>query len=122
MTVEEKEYLEAVIRAAGGFLEQHPVTALEREITKPEDLCFFEEELHPFVQEVVASAGRLEDILKYARFREPEPSVWRDASGWPEVVFRAAYLMVLEDIKGIIFKAVTGGLPSGALTGGTGGR
>ena len=116
--MEEREYLEAVIRAAGGFLEQHPAASLRREMTDPGDLASIEEELHPFVQEVIASTGQLEDILKYARFREPEPSVWHDASDWSEVVFRAAYLMVLEDIKGIIFKAVTGGLPSGALAGG----
>lgn len=117
--MEEKEYLEAVVRAAGGFLKQHPVASLSQQVSDPADLTVVEKELHPFVQEVIASAGQIEDILKYTRFRLPDPSVWRDASDWSEVVFRAAYLMVLEDVKEILFKALTGKLPSGALTGGS---
>lgn len=92
---------------------------LRRRVRSAEDMVLLEEELHPIVKEVLASAGHLEDILKYARFRTPDPAVWRDASDWSEVVFRAAYLMVLEDVKDMVHKALTGRLP-GALVRDTG--
>jgi hypothetical protein len=113
--VEEKEYLGRLCEGVGRVLRRHEIRKLRQRIRSLEDTNLLEEELHPIVKEVLASAGHLEDILKYARCRHPDPAVWRDASDWSEAVFRAAYLMVLEDMRDLLFKAVIGRLPAGAL-------
>jgi hypothetical protein len=47
----------------------------------------------------LARADQLEDVLKASGRTDPDPSVWRDAVNWSEVLFRVAYLMVLGDMK-----------------------
>ncbi|MBN1808862.1 MAG: hypothetical protein JW909_07310 [Planctomycetes bacterium] len=90
--MDRKTYLELIMNGTAQFM-------AEAGGGMPDDAGRAEELLHPYVTGVLARAEHLEDILKASGREDPDPSVWRDAVNWSEVVFRAAYLMVLEDMK-----------------------
>lgn len=112
--MKEREYLEALCWAVRGFLKAHQTDNLCERLESADGAAWLERELDAHVRRVLA-AGRPEDIVKWARFRALEPAVWREAGEWPEVLFRAAYTMVLEDLKMLLTKALSGELPAAAL-------
>lgn len=94
--LDKKTYLELVLNGAAQFAAQFGVENVRRAAADPGSL---DAALHPFVTGILARADHLEDVLKVSGRTDPDPKVWRDAVNWSEVLFRAAYLMVLEDLK-----------------------
>jgi hypothetical protein len=94
--LDKKTYLELLSNGAAQFAVQFGVENVRKAAADPGSL---NAALHPFVTGILARADRLEDVIKVSDRTDPDPKIWRDAVNWSEVLFRVAYLMVLEDLK-----------------------
>ena len=95
--LDKKTYLELIMNGSAQFIAENGFDKICRDLTdNPQSL---DNLFHPYVTGILARTDQLEDILKASGRTDPNPSVWRDAVNWSDVLFRVAYLMVLEDMK-----------------------
>ena len=106
--MDRKQWLLLVFREANLFLEHHTPAGAKLTAVEVDEL---EPELHRQVQEVLASADGLEDILKHSLLKSPPPDLWYGESNWQHVLVAVASACLLHDVKGVIQKIVEGVLP-----------
>jgi len=95
--LDRKTYLELLLNGATQFINETGIDRLRKAFAGGDEDV--EELLHAYVTGILARADRLADVIKVAGRDDPDPRVWRDAVNWSEVLFRVAYLMVMEDLK-----------------------
>ena len=95
--LDKKTYLELIMNGSMQFIAEKGLDKIRQVLSdSPQSL---DDLLHPYVTGILARADSLEDVIKVSGRTDPDPSIWRDAVNWSEVLFRVAYLMVLEDLK-----------------------
>ncbi|HHN46982.1 MAG TPA: hypothetical protein ENN09_06025 [Planctomycetes bacterium] len=100
-------YLELIMNASAQFLSETGLDEASGELES--DTASLDKFLHPYVTGVLSRAESLEDVVKASGRDDPDPAIWRDAEKWSEVLFRAAYQMVMKDIKEQAARMCSGG-------------
>jgi hypothetical protein len=106
--MDRKQWLMLVYREANLFLEHHTPAGAKLTAVEVDEL---EPELHQQLQEVLAGADSLEDVVKHSLLRSPPPDLWYGESNWQHVLVAVASACLLHDVKGVILKIVEGTLP-----------
>jgi hypothetical protein len=63
------------------------------------------------VEGILSEVDHLEDVIKWADLREPDPGLWRDASSWQGVLIGAAMAVLVADIRSCAQRIIDGELP-----------
>ena len=106
--MDRKQWLMLVYREANLFVENNTPAGKKLTAAEVDEL---EPELHKQIQEVLASADCLEDIIKHSLLKSPPPDLWYGESNWQHVLVAVASACLLHDVKGVILRIVAGVLP-----------
>lgn len=106
--MDRKQWLTVVYREANIFLERN--TPANGVLTLA-DLNDLEPELSQQLQELLATTGHPEDLIKHSLLRTPPPDLWYGESNWQRVVLAVALCCLTHDVKGVAAKIIEGVLP-----------
>ena len=106
--MDRKQWLLLLFREANLFLETNTPAGAKLTAVEVDEL---EPELHRQIQQALASADSLEDIIKHSLLKSPPPDLWYGESNWQHVLVAVASACLLHDVRGVIQKIVEGILP-----------